>query len=1048
MDSPFLLAVQVNTEGARGSSAPALEIFHKPDPERLVQAEPIVNPQQILVPQQDQAPGPEAQPNLDELDEPQRGAREFGFKLKEDASRLDQKARDAALEVFVVPHSHCDAGWLKTFDEYHRQEVQHILTSVTEALSRRADRKFSWVEVGFLDKWWRVQSTEEKARFRGLFEKGQLEFLMGGWVSHDEATVTYMQAINQMTAGHTYLQREFGPRAVPRIGWQIDPFGLSQVTATLFSQMCFDADAAWRTCQGTDMKDFVDQKLLEFIWRGSPTLETSSDLLLHLLPWSYVAPPEFLFEKPGGLNLNSASSVAQAANKLVDSFKERATYYPSNTLMWPWGHDFMFVDAHKMFDNMDKLLDYINSHPEYKVRVRYGTPTEYFQALHDEQVRFPMLVRDFLPYGPTEVNWWVGFYSSRPLLKRMCRYLDDIQRTAEVMYTWGRTSQKSALAEKEWTTLFHQLESVRHVQGIMQHHDAITGTMKEHVLHDYYHMLERANLDTMDVMERMGALLSSSSSTSSGVHALRPQETLVISSTDSGTPFMVMNSLAWKRKEIIELFVNQPRVEIYDPRSQTVLPSSVLPPLLKSDGESTGFRVYFALELESVGYRVIHVRGAPQRTFADVSISQSPLWAPSWKATDMPGIQVYNAPTGTVQVESDRIHLQLDATTGQVTEISQPGYRDRKMKLRKEFWEYRSDGAWDNHYTFKAAGNGQLVTPKNAQFYVVRSPLIQEVVSQVNGQLLHRFTLKQGQGVVQVTDMVGPPTTGMNYVTRYATDLPTDGHFYTDDSGLEIVARTYDSKRIYSANYYPLVYSSFLRTDLSPLAPERASFQQVSLVVDRTHGVTSPEKGMMDVLLHRNSLQPFGNGEKMNDQNRVEMTSWLLVTPEDNYHRQQWSMRMNFAPTILRLDGAASDLRTQRAFLSASLPDDVFLTNLEYYTVDEETVTLRVNNLRQNAPFEIQQGAAGAGGMSLEQSVSLAHLFAQGGEPHLLSVEERSLSLNQPAGECQRHHWHDQEEIEDHSFRFGDVLPLASNALHQLTLTPLAIRSFFAHFAK
>lgn len=1074
LHSEALPTVYVSTENRGNKAEPALEVFHKPDPDRLVQSAPIVDLQQVLVPAKDNAPpqtpparqpvpqqqqqeqqqppqppvGGEAKPNLEELDEPQRGAREFGFKLKEDASHLTQKARDASLNVFVVPHSHCDAGWLKTFDEYHRQEVQHILTTVTEALSRRADRKFSWVEVGFLDKWWRVQNEQEKKRFRGLFESGQLEFLMGGWVSHDEATVTYMQAINQMTAGHTYLQREFGPRAIPRVGWQIDPFGLSQVTATLFSQMCFDADAAWRTCQGTDMKDFVDNKLLEFIWRGSPTLESSSDLLLHLLPWSYVAPPEFLFEKPGALAVNSETSIAHAAQKLVDSFKERASYFPSNTLMWLWGHDFQFVNAHKMFDSMDPILDYINAHRDrFKVQVQYGTPTEYFQALQEEQVRFPLLVRDFLPYGPTEVNWWVGFYTSRPLLKRMCRYLDDIQRTAEVLYTWGRTTHKSDLPATEWTSLFHKLEAVRHVQGIMQHHDAITGTMREHVLMDYYHMLDRSNVDALTVIESMSALLSTASSSAEGVHALRPQETVTAPTAQEGVPYMVVNSLAWRRTEVIELFVSQPRVQVYDPRAQRVIPSSVLPPILKSDGEATGFRLYFALELESVGYRVVELRSAPDRTFEEVSITQSPLWAAGWRPEDMPGVQVEPQPASDFHIANERIRLDLDHM-GQLTRISQPGNEGRTMSLKKEFWRYGSDSAWDNHYTFKASDAGHQVGPSSPTFYVVRTPLVQEVISQVSAQLLHRFTLKQGQSVVQVTDMVGPPTTGTNYVTRFATDLPTDGHFYTDDSGLEIVTRTYDSKRIYSANYYPLVFSSFLRTDQEPLAPERAGFQQFSVVVDRTHGVTSSVKGALDILLHRNSLQPFGNGEKMDDKNRVEMTSWLLVTPEDNYLRQQWAMRANFAPALVQLP-PTNALRSQRAFLSGSLPDSVFLTNLEYYTVDEETVTLRVNNLRQNAPFEMQQGAAGRGAGALEQTISLARLFAQGGEAHLMGLEERSLSLNQPAQACKRHHWHDEEEVDFHPFRYGDILPPVPHAFQQeFTLTPLAIRSFFAHFAK
>ena len=40
-----------------------------------------------------------------------------------------------------------------------------------------------------------------------------------------------MDMIDQTTLGHTFLMQEFG--AVPRIGWQIDPFGHSATNAAL-----------------------------------------------------------------------------------------------------------------------------------------------------------------------------------------------------------------------------------------------------------------------------------------------------------------------------------------------------------------------------------------------------------------------------------------------------------------------------------------------------------------------------------------------------------------------------------------------------------------------------------------------------------------------------------------------------------------------------------------------------------------------------------------------------------------------------------------------
>ena len=56
---------------------------------------------------------------------------------------------------------------------------------------------------------------------------------------HDEACTHYDDMLNNMMAGHDFAAKELG--VIPRIGWQIDPFGHSAANARLFSDMGFDA---------------------------------------------------------------------------------------------------------------------------------------------------------------------------------------------------------------------------------------------------------------------------------------------------------------------------------------------------------------------------------------------------------------------------------------------------------------------------------------------------------------------------------------------------------------------------------------------------------------------------------------------------------------------------------------------------------------------------------------------------------------------------------------------------------------------------------------
>lgn len=101
----------------------------------------------------------------------------------------------AKIQVHVVPHTHDDIGWLKTVKEYangYNTTIQNactdcIITTVVEALRANPDRTFTYVEQGFFQRWWYLQSDETKKATKELVKNGQLTFSNGGWCMHDEA---------------------------------------------------------------------------------------------------------------------------------------------------------------------------------------------------------------------------------------------------------------------------------------------------------------------------------------------------------------------------------------------------------------------------------------------------------------------------------------------------------------------------------------------------------------------------------------------------------------------------------------------------------------------------------------------------------------------------------------------------------------------------------------------------------------------------------------------------------------------------------------------
>jgi alpha-mannosidase II len=120
----------------------------------------------------------------------------------EPAKPLDPNAR---LTIHLIPHSHCDPGWLDSFERYYETQVASILSSVTRELEADPARRFVWAEISFFMRWYEAQSDSIKDKLAGFVRSGQFEFVGGGWVQNDEANPSYESIISQISEGNEYL---------------------------------------------------------------------------------------------------------------------------------------------------------------------------------------------------------------------------------------------------------------------------------------------------------------------------------------------------------------------------------------------------------------------------------------------------------------------------------------------------------------------------------------------------------------------------------------------------------------------------------------------------------------------------------------------------------------------------------------------------------------------------------------------------------------------------------------------------------------------------
>ncbi|KAL0397205.1 UNVERIFIED_CONTAM: putative alpha-mannosidase [Sesamum calycinum] len=370
------------------------------------------------------------------------------------------------INVHLVPHTHDDVGWLKTVDQYYVGSnnsiqgacVQNVLDSLIPSLLADKNRKFVYVEQAFFQRWWRQQSEAVKKIVQMLVSSGQLELINGGWCMHDEAATHYIDMIDQTTLGHKFIKQQFN--VTPRIGWQIDPFGHSAVQAYLLgAEVGFDALFFGRI-DYQDRAKRRDEKKLEVIWQGSKSHGSSSQIFAGAFyAGNYEPPTGFYFEVnddspvvQDDINLFDYN-VQERVNDFVAAAFSQANVTRSNHVMWTMGTDFKY---------------------QYDMVPEYGQAHTLCES--------------------NRINaYWTGYFTSRPAIKGYVRMMSGYYLAARQLEFFRGRSKSGPTTD-----------SLADALAIAQHHDAVTGTEKQHVANDYAKRLSIGYKEVVLVYNSLG----------------------------------------------------------------------------------------------------------------------------------------------------------------------------------------------------------------------------------------------------------------------------------------------------------------------------------------------------------------------------------------------------------------------------------------------------------------------------------------------------------------------------------------------------------------
>uniref|UniRef100_H2Z3Z4 Alpha-mannosidase n=2 Tax=Ciona savignyi TaxID=51511 RepID=H2Z3Z4_CIOSA len=814
------------------------------------------------------------------------------------------------LNVHIVPHTHDDVGWLKTVDQYYYGAnssiawagVQYILDTVVQQLSVDPTRRFIYVEVAFFSRWWREQNTEVQQEVKRLVQEGRLEFILGGWSMNDEAATHYNAIIDQMTLGLRFLNDTFGPCARPRVAWQIDPFGHSREQASLFAQMGFDGLFFGRL--DYQDKETREMKLkMEEIWRGSQSLHhPEADLFTGLNENGYNPPAGFCFDaycKDDPIMDDPTledNNVKQKVDDFISAAHKQAKHFRTNHIMMTMGSDFQYSNAKAWFKNLDKLMKYVNS------AVRYKNCFFLWSVKSD----------DFFPYADAPHQFWTGYFTSRPGLKGYVRESNKYLQVCNQLETVAhlRSGMKSNLRTSKSNVL-------RAAMGVAQHHDAVSGTSKQHVANDYakrlyignhrvafktFYNLVKNCLFLQGGRHCKDVISSVITEGSSNLTFCDYMNITLCDFTQNSNRFtaVVYNPLARAVSKYIRIPVDCTPSYIFvvielvtGARLTTQLvPVSEATESVRRNRGNANCELVFLAKLPALGYNSFSIEKYKS------SATNKRLFTPKGKVVN---------PSDDITISNEFYSVNFNRNSGLMDSIVniESGI---KIPVHQDMLWY--NGSMGNNASKQQSGAYIFRPNSSTPFHCSNdgkvklsvltgsNPLVQEVYQKFSDWAYQVVRLYKGIKHIEVEWTVGPIPVkdqwGKEVISRYETNIDSNGYFYTDANGREVLERKKNYRPTWklnqtepvAGNYYPVNSRIYIRD----------AHVQLTVLTDRSQGGSSLSSGALELMVHRRLLgedskgvaEPLNETGQFGDGLITRGKHWLLldtVTSSAKQHR-------------------------------------------------------------------------------------------------------------------------------------------------------------------
>ena len=798
---------------------------------------------------------------------------------------------------------------------------------------------------------------------RKLISRGQLEIVLGGWVMPDEATTHYAPVVDQLIEGHQWLMENLG--VIPVNAWINDPFGYSSTMPYLWKSSGIQNMVILRIHQAIK-HTLMRKKSLDFMWRPYWNTNNKNDILCNLMPYTeywnsnVCGPNRFVCKKFNFLHLNTFrqdgaqpvtnENIESLATDLYTNYKFTASFYKYNNLVIFLGEDNSYntrqswVDTHV---NYEKLIAYINNKPEWKMKISFGTIKDYFENIRKVENQalplstFPVLSGDFFPYSERDNDYWTGYFTTRPWIKRLTREIEPLIRAGDkysvILYNMCIISRKCIDVNVVYSIILNDLRTARREVGIFQHHDGITGTSLPHVVSDYEQRL-------------MAAFKSVQKALTSAV-------SLIVSDGIVKEPFALMdNNDKPGARNILTYKVHKlknKRLKLY-----------VANPLERTRKCFVSF--YTDKTDLSVSGAVSHQIAEPmspkfkQFSLVTLSLDLSPL---EIKKVDIeaqtdgtnlsPHVEETNKSSGDTReimtIENKYLKVEIFGINGSLKSITDNN--GRRTDISCSFLKYQpvKSGA----YLFGPAGPAKRITElPRPDVYVSTGPVYSQVTVSFKSGFTQRWILYHTDDSIgqvlhlrqEITLEMEPRLAESEVILRFKTDIDNGDIFFTDQNGFQLIGRQNNKTRPIETNYYPITTMGVIEDRI----------KRFTLHSAQSHGVASLENGWFEVMLDRNTRHDDKKGLGMGATERVAtLTEFIIQIEYKNVPSERPEIRYTHASVLSTI--LNEQLQNKAQLFSVEQQNEKFIQGFnsgqQPLPCDVSVVSLRnlvTNNLAHN----------------------------------------------------------------------------------------------------